>query len=44
MSNKSHSLFETYPLNGEKEISVGRVPTPYHTYDGHGTFIGGTAD
>lgn len=44
MSTKSHPLFEAYPLNGEREISVGRVPTPYHIYDGHGLFIGGTAD
>ena len=44
MSTKSHPLFEKYPLNGEQEISVGRVPTPYQTYDGHGLFIGGTAD
>ena len=44
MKIDSHPLFAQYHLNGEQEISVGRVPTPYHTYDGHGTFIGGTAD
>jgi hypothetical protein len=44
MRLKTHPLFAAYPLNGEQEISVGRVPTPYHTYDGHGLFIGGTAD
>ena len=44
MNTHSHPLFTQYPLNGEQEISVGRVPTPYHTYDGHGLFIGGTAD
>jgi hypothetical protein len=44
MSTNSHPLFEIYPLSGEQEISVGRVPTPYQTYDGHGLFIGGTAD
>jgi hypothetical protein len=44
MSTKAHPLFTMYPLNGEQEISVGRVPTPYQTYDGHGLFIGGTAD
>lgn len=43
MSTHSHPLFEQYPLNGEQAISVGRVPTPYQTYDGHGLFIGGTA-
>lgn len=44
MSAKSHPLFEAYPLNGEAVISVGRVPIPYHTYDGVGLLIGGTAD
>lgn len=44
MRNRSHPLFETYPLEGEREISVGRVPVPYHTYDGQGLLIGGTAD
>ena len=44
MTRKQHPLFETYPLNGEREISVGTVPTPYHTYEGQGLFIGGTAD
>lgn len=44
MNATSHPLFETYPLNGEETISVGRVPTPYQAYDGHGLFIGGTAD
>ncbi|MAU00266.1 MAG: hypothetical protein CL608_24260 [Anaerolineaceae bacterium] len=42
--NNQHPLFEAYPLHGEAEISVGRVPTPYQTYDGHGLLIGGTAD
>ena len=44
MSTQSHPLFTMFPLNGEQEISIGRVPTPYQTYDGHGLFIGGTAD
>ncbi len=44
MSTRLHPLFEAYPLDGEEIISVGRVPTPYHTYDGHGLLIGGTAD
>lgn len=44
MSTKSHSLFEQYPLTGEVELSVGRVSVPYQTYDGHGVFIGGTAN
>lgn len=44
MTAESHPLFVAYPLKGEREISVGRVPTPYHIYDGHGLFIGGTAN
>lgn len=44
MSNKSHPLFEAYPLAGERAISVGRVPVPYHAYDGQGLLIGGTVD
>lgn len=41
---RQHKLFEQFPLKGEREISVGRVPVPYHIYDGHGLLIGGTAD
>ena len=44
MSTQSHRLFEEYPLTGEADISIGRVPVPYQTYDGHGLFIGGTAN
>ena len=44
MTNHSHPLFTAHPLTGEETISVGRVLTPYHTYDGHGLFIGGTAN
>ncbi len=44
MKTDTHPLFENYPLYGEQELSVGLVPIPYHTYDGHGLFIGGTAD
>lgn len=40
----SHPLFVQYPLHGEVDISTGRVPVPYQTYDGHGTLVGGTAD
>ena len=39
----SHPLFKTYPLDGQAEIATGPVPIPYHTYDGHGLLIGGTA-
>lgn len=38
-----HKLFQQFPLSGEKEISVGKVPVPYHIYDGQGILIGGTA-
>ena len=44
MTNKSHPLFKAYPLDGERQTSVGPVPTPYHVYDGQGVLIGGTAD
>ena len=44
MTATTHPLFEAHPLDGEATISIGRVPTPYQTYDGHGTLIGGTAD
>lgn len=44
MSTKEHPLFQQYPLKEEQEISVGKVPTPYHIYDGRGFLMGGTAD
>lgn len=44
MSRESHPLFEAYPLDGEREISAGPVPTPYHIYNGQGLLVGGTAD
>ena len=44
MDSSSHKLFQQYPITGKREISIGQVPVPYHTYDGHGLFIGGTAD
>lgn len=44
MSTRAHPLFEQYPLTDGVELSVGHVPVPYHTYDGHGVFIGGTAN
>lgn len=42
--SRDHQLFRQYPLNGSPVISVGKVPTPYHIYDGHGVLIGGTVD
>jgi hypothetical protein len=44
MSARAHPLFDIYPLDGERDISVGPVPTPYHVYDGQGLLVGGTAD
>lgn len=44
MSPAEHPLFRRYPLDGHAQLSVGTVPTPYHVYDGHGLFFGGTAD
>lgn len=38
-----HELFKRYPLT-ERQISVGRVTSPYHIYDGKMMFISGTAD
>ena len=44
IEQSNHELFQAFPLTGEEEISVGKVPTPYHVYDGQGVLIGGTAD
>lgn len=41
---RNHQLFQKFPLEGEKEISMGPVPVPYHIYEGHGLLIGGTAE
>lgn len=38
-----HELFKRYPLT-ERQITVGRVTSPYHIYDGKMMFISGTAD
>lgn len=43
-TSSEHPLFDQYPLSGEVELTTGTVPTPYHIYDGHATFIGGTAE
>jgi hypothetical protein len=40
----AHPLFQRFPIAGSARISVGTVSTPYHVYDGHGVFVGGTAD
>lgn len=43
-TGRDHALFRRFPLDGRAHISIGTVPTPYQVYDGHGLFIGGTAD
>jgi hypothetical protein len=41
---REHPLFQQHPLTGHISISTGEAPTPYHIYDGHATFVGGTAN
>lgn len=41
---RRHPLFRRYPLSGQVLLSTGPAPTPYHVYDGHGVFVGGSAD
>jgi hypothetical protein len=41
---QNHPLFKRFALDGQASLSAGQAPTPYHVYDGHGLFIGGTAD
>jgi hypothetical protein len=41
---REHALFRQYPLRGRVRLSLGEAPTPYHVYDGHGVFVGGSAD
>lgn len=41
---REHALFKQYPLTGNISISMGKAPTPYHIYDGHAAFLGGTAN
>jgi hypothetical protein len=38
-----HQLFQRFGLTALKHTSSGMLPVPYHIYDGHATFIGGTA-
>jgi len=44
MNPRKHKLFEQYPLGKTVQISVGKVPTPYHVYSGYGAFVGGVAN
>jgi hypothetical protein len=40
---RQHQLFQRFALTALKQTSSGMLPVPYHIYDGHATFIGGTA-
>jgi len=40
---RQHPLFLRFGLSALKHTSSGMLPVPYHIYDGHATFIGGTA-
>jgi hypothetical protein len=42
--NEGHDLFQQYPLHDLRKIPGGKVPVPYHVYDGTALFIGGTAN
>lgn len=44
MQRHEHPLFKQFPLAGTASLSTGAAPTPYHVYDGHGVFIGGTVN
>lgn len=44
MTPQNHVLFRQFPIDGQATLSIGKVPTPYHIYDGSAVFIGGTAD
>ena len=44
MNSRNHNLFKQFPIQGEVNISIGKVPTPYHIYDGFELFIGGVGD
>lgn len=39
-----HPLFQRFPLCGLKSTTRGMLPVPYHIYDGHALFMGGTAN
>jgi hypothetical protein len=40
---RHHALFQRFGLSALKHTSRGMLPVPYHIYDGHAAFIGGTA-
>jgi hypothetical protein len=40
---RQHPLFQRFGLTALKQTSCGLLPVPYHIYNGHAAFIGGTA-
>lgn len=44
MHTNPHPLFRRFPLRGLKSTTGGMLPVPYHIYDGHALFMGGTAN
>lgn len=39
-----HHIFRANPITGTVKTSAGDLPTPYHIYDAHAVYIGGTAN
>lgn len=44
MNPADHFLFQKFPIQKEETISIGKVPVPYHIYNGLALFIGGSAN
>lgn len=40
----THQIFRANPITGKVKTSLGEMPTPYHIYDAHAVYVGGTAD
>jgi hypothetical protein len=40
---RQHPLFQRFGLLALRQTSCGPLPVPYHIYDGHAAFLGGTA-
>lgn len=43
-AGRAHELFRRFPLTARHPTRAGEFPSPYHVYDGHAVWIGGTAD
>ncbi|MFC1960095.1 hypothetical protein ACFLYO_05255 [Chloroflexota bacterium] len=41
-NNRTHPLFQRYPLNRTAPLPAGTLPAPYHVYDGTALLIGGS--